>query len=141
MVSDKKTKLERELERRWLKDESALGMRRAVEADREADRKFEKLCKELKQLELSEPDGNARTHDTTEEKIMQTVAFRRGVAEVRAGQPPRFDEESKLSSDWSYERGRQFAIVAPRDLQIVLPKKRQLNPKAVALYRRLRDII
>ena len=41
--------------------------------------------------------------------IMRSAVFRRGVAEVRAGRPPRFDDEDS----WEYERGRQWAIAMP----------------------------
>jgi hypothetical protein len=71
------------------------------------------------------------------ELVMISPAFRRGVAEARAGKPPRFDIEAmdkEASYGWYYEKGRQFGIAAPRNLPIILPKRRQLNPKAVALY-------
>jgi hypothetical protein len=71
------------------------------------------------------------TRPITIEAIMRTAAFHRGVADVRAGRKPRFDE---YGDDWHYERGRQFAILAPRDLTIVSPRTKQLNPKAVAFY-------
>jgi hypothetical protein len=62
--------------------------------------------------------------------IMRTAAFRRGLEEVRAGQPPCFDEFDELS--WEYERGRQFAYVAPLSMRLWIGGK--LNPKAIALF-------
>jgi len=72
------------------------------------------------------------TGRTTVEKVMRDPDFRRGFAEYRAGKAPDFDKERR--EDWAYERGRQFAAIAPRDMVIVLPRKRQLNPKAVKLF-------
>ena len=45
-------------------------------------------------------------------KIMSSREFRVGIAEARAGKPPRFDVED----DWNYERGRQFGIIAPANM-------------------------
>jgi hypothetical protein len=45
-------------------------------------------------------------------KVMPSREFRVGIAEVRAGKPPQFDEED----DWNYERGRQFGIIAPANM-------------------------
>jgi hypothetical protein len=72
------------------------------------------------------------------EEVLVNPAFRRGVVEARAGLPPRFDEEAKDPKNcWYYEKGRQFAAAAPHNLEVILPRTRRLNPKAVALYWRL----
>jgi hypothetical protein len=72
------------------------------------------------------------------EEILVHPAFRRGVAEARAALPPRFDEEAKDPKGcWFYEKGRQFAAAAPRDLQIIMPRTRALNPRAVSIYWKL----
>jgi hypothetical protein len=65
---------------------------------------------------------------------MRTAAFRRGVADVRAGRKPRFDEQAE-GDHWDYERGRQFAVLAPRNMQIVLLQTKQLNPEAVEFFK------
>jgi hypothetical protein len=57
--------------------------------------------------------------------IMRSAAFRRGVAEVRAGRPPRFDTENH----WDYERGRQWAVAAPATMPLKIG--RRLNPDAI----------
>jgi hypothetical protein len=76
------------------------------------------------------------------ETIMRTTAFRRGVVDVRAGRKPRFDQEADgPSSGWYYERGRQFATIAPRHLPIVLPLEKQLNPEALEFFRQHKEDI
>ena len=43
--------------------------------------------------------------------IANSPHFATGVADLRAGAPPRFDE---MQDDyWGYERGRQWAVLAP----------------------------
>jgi hypothetical protein len=59
---------------------------------------------------------------------MRPADFRRGVEEVRAGAPPDFD----ASDNWAYERGRQWALIAPRSMPLYVGNR--LNPKAVALF-------
>jgi hypothetical protein len=44
---------------------------------------------------------------------------------------PRYDKEP----DWMYEWGRQYAVVAPRGMRLLV--KGKANPKAVALLGRL----
>jgi hypothetical protein len=55
---------------------------------------------------------------------MASASFQAGVAEVRAGLPPRFDLD-----DWSYERGRLWALIAPTNLN---PNSRLANKLYVA---------
>jgi hypothetical protein len=62
--------------------------------------------------------------------IIRTKAFARGVADVRAGRSPQFDEEN----DWDYERGRQWAVIAPPTMPLMLG--RRVNPRAVAIFKR-----
>jgi hypothetical protein len=84
--------------------------------------------------------GNYKGEAITIEGIMRSTAFRRGVADVRGNREPRFDTE--LDGGWFYEWGRQFGVLAPRNMRIVLLRKRQLNPKAIELFRSFkRDII
>jgi hypothetical protein len=69
----------------------------------------------------------------TAEEIMRDPSFRRGFADYRRGRKPNFDNVSNRWK-WRYEWGRQFAAVAPRDMIIVLPRAKRLNPKAVELF-------
>jgi hypothetical protein len=64
--------------------------------------------------------SQADTEITTTAAIIRSRAFQRGVAEVRAGLPPRYDDEF----EWAYEWGRQFGIVAPCDLSIAKRNRR-----------------
>ncbi len=63
------------------------------------------------------------------ETIMRDPAFERGVQEVRDGRSPRFDRYDS----WEYERGRQWATVAPKNMPLKIGRK--LNPAAVAIFR------
>ena len=77
----------------------------------------------------------ADTQECTIESIMRSKNFAAGVRDVRAGDPPRFDE----LDDWSYERGRLWAMLAPMSMPLRVGCK--LNPKAVMLfYQHLEDI-
>ena len=77
--------------------------------------------------------NNRDTVRVSLESIMYSEAFRQGVADVRARQAPRFGRWGE--DDFCYEQGRQFAVLAPRGLQVVL-ETRQLNPKAVRFFKR-----
>lgn len=90
------------------------------------------------------------TTGVSAEEIMSTAAFRQGVADMRAGRPPSFDGDFELmplgidplsgdlnsfeNRQWNYERGRQFAILAPRGLVVILPRAKKLNPMAVTFF-------
>lgn len=67
------------------------------------------------------------TRLVSDESIMRSKAFGEGVADVRRGRAPRFDVD-----DWSYERGRQWAVVAP----MCMPVKsgRLVNPEALLIF-------
>lgn len=57
------------------------------------------------------------TQLTTISSIMATREFALGVADVRAGRPHRSDYETwGVDPQWNYERGRQWARVAPRSV-------------------------
>ena len=65
-------------------------------------------------------------------EIMASPLFERGVKDARAGRgfPPDYDIlEDKL---WAYERGRQWARLAPRSLPLKVNGK--LNPQALRHY-------
>jgi hypothetical protein len=60
------------------------------------------------------------TVPATIREIMADPAFGRGVADVRAGRgyPRDFDAWGHTNSAWSYERGRQWATIAPRSVPL-----------------------
>jgi hypothetical protein len=74
---------------------------------------------------------------------MQTPDFARGVADRRNGLPPVYEAynfyqnetneavEAKMNGLWNYERGRQWACLAPPSMPLNINGK--LNPKAIAL--------
>jgi hypothetical protein len=79
------------------------------------------------------------------ETIMADPSFALGVKDYRAGRAPR-DMAAKLdvggshddyraatNAQWNYERGRQWAVIAPVRLPLRLDGK--LNPAAVKLFR------
>ena len=69
--------------------------------------------------------------------IMRSREFKQGVADVRAGNAPRFDEADW--SQWHYERGRLWATIAPRSMPLMLAGR--LNPKALALFEQSEELI
>jgi hypothetical protein len=73
----------------------------------------------------------AATVLVTPSQVMARAAFAAGVNDVRTGAPIRFDSFS-VDDDWSYERGRQWALVAPMSMPLRLG--RRLNPAAVLLF-------
>jgi hypothetical protein len=68
------------------------------------------------------------------ETLMRPAAFRRGVDEVRAGIAPDFNAPMPIGEAWAYERGRQWALIAPRSMPLYI--NGHLNSKAVALFDR-----
>ena len=70
-----------------------------------------------------------RTRAATAEDILRSRDFKAGVEELRAGRPSRFDVFA--NGDWSYERGRLFAMVAPMSMPLRVRGK--LNKPAVRL--------
>src|SRR6516165_1281416 len=51
--------------------------------------------------------------------IVYSPHFAIGVADLRAGAPPRFDEMQ--DEYWGYERGRQWAVLAPFTWTLTVP--------------------
>jgi hypothetical protein len=80
---------------------------------------------------MSKAPKQAETELVSVASIMRSPAFLRGVEEYRARKRPDFDQEN----NWQYERGRQWAAIAPRDLAITTPSGR-LNRKALAIFER-----
>jgi hypothetical protein len=71
-----------------------------------------------------------RTRQTTVFDVMAQAAFALGVADARAGKPFRPDYETwKGGKQWSYERGRQWAQLAPRT--VVLKRGGRITSEAV----------
>lgn len=68
---------------------------------------------------------------STPAEIMSDQLFRQGFEEKRAGRQFYYDRHY----DWAYERGRQFATIAPANMSLLLPNGK-LNPKALALFTR-----
>jgi hypothetical protein len=73
----------------------------------------------------------ADTSETSPEHIMRTPSFKAGVDDVRTGRSARFD----FYRGFEYERGRQWAKLAPPTMPLRLG--RRLNPHAVALFRKM----
>jgi len=64
--------------------------------------------------------SQVKTHKVKISTIMRSAAFMRGFMEVRKGLPMDYDAYSKdidLHMRWSYERGRQFALVHAGDVK------------------------
>jgi len=69
------------------------------------------------------------TELVTVEKIMSAPEFALGVADYRAGRPPRESTRWNGNQSWDYERGRAWAAVAPRSVQVKINGR--LNPRAL----------
>ena len=63
--------------------------------------------------------------------FMLLPEFALGVNDMRCGRRPRFDLTGSMDQQWAYERGRQFALIAPASMP--LRKKGRLNLEALAL--------
>lgn len=67
------------------------------------------------------------TRPVSDELIMRSKAFGEGVADVRRGRAPRFETD-----DWSYDRGRQWAVVASTSMPVKIG--RLINPEALLIF-------
>lgn len=67
------------------------------------------------------------TRSVTVRSIIRSKTFNEGVSDVRRGRAPRFERE-----DFEYERGRQWATVAPMCMPTTINGK--VNPAAVSLF-------
>jgi hypothetical protein len=63
--------------------------------------------------------------------IMSTRAFERGLRDARAGRPFVPSYGASIDDQWDYERGRAFAVVAPRRMPLRIGG--ELNPAAIHL--------
>jgi hypothetical protein len=83
------------------------------------------------------------TVPTTIEKIMRDPAFALGVADARAGLPFRnaYGHDGwDTNTQWHYERGRAWALLAPRDVR-VRRADGKLGADAIRWFRHMEEFI
>jgi hypothetical protein len=86
------------------------------------------------------PHNVGQTCPTSRWRIMRDEHFALGVDDARAGRPyPLEYEDWEMNSQWNYERGRAFGIIAPRDL--ILKKHGRLTRRALRWARNNRIVI
>ena len=72
--------------------------------------------------------------------IMQRPTFALGVADARAGRRYHRDyDQWSTNNQWSYERGRAWAVLTPRD--VPLRRNGRLTTEALLWFMRHDDII
>jgi hypothetical protein len=76
------------------------------------------------------------TRPVTALEIMSAPEFAFGVADARAGRPyrPGYDSWSDTNERWNYERGRQWAQLAPRS--VVLKRGGKVTAEAMRWYQK-----
>jgi hypothetical protein len=80
------------------------------------------------------------TFPTTAQEIMSDSGFGLGVADVRAGHAPRPDYDLwETNTQWNYERGRVWGLLAPRGIQ--LKRAGKVTSEAIAWYLRFQGSI
>jgi hypothetical protein len=85
-------------------------------------------------------DDQVPTHPVTILSVMQDPKFGLGVADVRTGRGYHPGYETWDGNEqWNYERGRQWATLAPRDL--ALKKGGKVTAEAIAWFRRVDQYI
>ena len=69
-------------------------------------------------------------------EIMSDPTFELGVADVRAGRSrrPAYDLWPEINDQWAYERGRMWALLTPRDVQ--LKRDGKITNEAISWYAR-----
>ena len=81
------------------------------------------------------------TYRVPVEAIMARSAFQLGVDDLRAGRPFRDGIVGDSTSDqWAYERGRQWAAVAPLGM-VLFTRSGAINPAAADLYLKHAEIL
>jgi hypothetical protein len=97
-------------------------------------RRINVICQERADAGLIVEVGLSQiaTGRTTIGAIMRSREFKQGVADVRTGKVPRFDEADPRWQHWNYERGRLWAALAPRSMPLMLAGR--LNPRATDLF-------
>jgi hypothetical protein len=83
------------------------------------------MSKSTARKERVAPQTETRTISHT--RFMRHPAFRRGFSETRAGLLPDFDGNDEDA--FQYEVGRQFAVICPPNISLLLPNGK-LNPAA-----------
>jgi hypothetical protein len=81
-------------------------------------------------------EDQVATVPVTVEHVMRDPAFVLGAADVRAGLP--FRRQYDLwgtNAQWNYERGRVWALLAPRHIK-VRGRDGKVNPNAVAWFKK-----
>jgi hypothetical protein len=76
------------------------------------------------------------TQVTTAAEIMASRTFALGVEDVRAGRGfcPDYDTWRDTNDRWAYERGRQWAQLAPRSVLLKVDGK--ITPQALLLFKK-----
>ncbi len=74
----------------------------------------------MKRYKLREGDDQVPTRPVSLEWIIGHPKFAQGVADVRGGRgyPAAFDAWQNTDDAWNYERGRQWATLAPRHVRL-----------------------
>ena len=74
--------------------------------------------------------------------FLQSREFARGVDDVRAGRPARFDDYAwdqggmpATDRQWAYEKGQQFATIAPRSMPLRINGKLNLDALRLCWWR------
>jgi hypothetical protein len=80
-------------------------------------------------LVTQEVAEQAETEMVSAASVMRHPSFLRGVEEYRARKRPNFED-----ADWNYERGRQWAAIAPRNLKVFT--RGRLNRVALLIFQR-----
>ena len=78
------------------------------------------------------PEQLRTTNDLSPGEVMRTREFRLGFEDARTGRSARFDAFNDTNRAWNYERGRQFATIAPLSMKLSI--RGQLNPHALSLF-------
>jgi len=81
---------------------------------------------------VTEEQEQAPTRRTSVTAILASKEFAEGVRDVRLGRPPRYDDP--VASSWNYERGRQWALLAPLSMPLKIGGK--VNREAAFLFLR-----
>jgi len=87
-----------------------------------------KRAKPLHQYRLRDCD-QIPTGRVTLPEVMNDPKFALGVADARAGRGYPAGYDSWADDLWAYERGRQWAQIAPRSVPLKIHRK--LNPQAL----------
>ena len=86
-------------------------------------------------LPYAHDDDQVQTFITTVDQIMRDPAFALGAADVRAALPFRRQYDRwDTNTQWNYERGRAWALLAPRHIKI-RDRNGKLNADAARWYR------